>query len=362
QVGWASNNSTFAAVTTGGDVGIYSFDGSNLTLTKSETHGSALYTLAWPQGGAFQNYLAVAGAAGTGGYEGTIYTFGANIPTNHTITNNLVNQVTTAAGYGVGIRADSSVNYVAQNTSCDNNTNFQGVANQYLDSQANARGVDNVDCSLTKPDQITQILNETWSIESKAEVISSKLDTIGGGSTNELWSIESKCEVICSKIDIPAPCAATPITSGGLIDGKSPISISTTPARLTQSGYYCLAQDIYVPETGTGITISGNNITLDLNGYTIYSDPTQSGLPAAVGINIAGNQVTVRNGSIKGQSIPGTLALAQGINLVGNNCVLENIEVVDTTVAGFSLQSTNNNNILNCRAINSGTAGFQLTA
>jgi hypothetical protein len=87
---------------------------------------------------------------------------------------------------GVGMKTDSSINYVAQNTSCYNDINYQDVQTQYLDSQANARGVDNIDCNLTTPDEVTEILHEAWSIESKSEIISSKINTVVPAITPEL--------------------------------------------------------------------------------------------------------------------------------------------------------------------------------
>ena len=121
---------------------------------------------------------------------------------------------------GTGIAVDSSANYVAQNTSCNNDINYQYVDGAYVSSQANARGVANVDCSLTTSDEVTQIKQETWSIESKAEIISSKIDFIDRNIFSKLdlidtmveskldrldreyWSIESKAEIISSKVDM----------------------------------------------------------------------------------------------------------------------------------------------------------------
>ena len=228
QVAWAADNITLAAVTASGTAGIYSFNGTTLTLEQTKSHGAQLNTLAWPQSGSYTGYLAVAGFT-SGGYEGIIYTLGSSLPTQHTIANNLVNQVITAAMHGVGIVADSSVNYVAQNTSCNNDLNFQGVEPAYLDSQANARGVDNVDCSLTTADEVSQILKEAWSIESKTEVISSKIDTF-------------------------TPCQATPLFQ----PADSRIDLLTTDN-------YCFATDI-----AATVSIQAQNVNLCLNNRTLY--------------------------------------------------------------------------------------------
>jgi parallel beta-helix repeat protein len=184
-------------------------------------------------------------------------------------------------------------------------------------------------------------------------VISSKIDTVSPISiTPELWSIESKAEVISSKIDHLSlnvtfsgdlACAPSPITTSGLIPGKTPPI--TGSATLTTPGAYCLAKDINA--ITTGITIPGSNITLDLNGYTIAGGTT--------GISVTGSNVIIRNGSISGSS-------STGISLTGNNnCRLEEIDVINTPT-GFALQNSGTNTITSCRALQNSCAGFSLVS
>lgn len=165
----------------------------------------------------------------------------------------------------------------------------------------------------------TKLTTEFWSIESKADVISSKVDRIDSKLTPEFWSIESKADTISSKIDTIPPitppisskldvlsaCDWTPIiTSGTTLSNKT--DITNNDITLSTSGYYCLSANFGNSSTGRSITLSGNNITLDLNGHTVDCDSTQ-----ATGITITGNEVTVRNGTIQN-------ATAQGLSLSGS--------------------------------------------
>ncbi len=324
QIGWKATNTEFAVASGPSNTYLYSFNGTSATLIDTKNHGAQVNSLAWPHGGAYTNYLGIGGQSGTDGYEARIYTFGAVFPAGHTITNNIVNLVTSSYLQGVGVSADSTQNYVAQNTSCNNDINYKNVQTAYLDSQANARGVDNVDCSLTTSDEVSQIRQEAWSIESKAEVISSKIDILS----------------------LPEPCAATVITTDGIITGKTPLAI-TAPTVLADSGYYCLAQDITTTVTSPSISITGTTITLDLNGYTIKN--------GATGILVTGNDVTIRNGTIADAAV-------SGLTLQNNrNCRIEHVDVINTPT-GFLLDNSGANILTDCRALQSNSAGFSLVA
>ncbi|MDZ4098444.1 MAG: hypothetical protein U1E13_07045, partial [Methylophilaceae bacterium] len=199
---WASDGTQLIATTDAGTLALFSVSGYQLTQIDSV---SATLTPATVSFAPNNSYLALGGLSGGYGQTLQLYNTTKQIPsdtTYHTISKNLVTQVTTnPTENGIGIRASSTGNYVAENTCCKNDVNYQLVASEYIVSQENARGVDNIDCSITTTDKASLILQETWSIESKAEVISSKIDTITPAIQPELWSIESKAEVISSKLD-----------------------------------------------------------------------------------------------------------------------------------------------------------------
>ncbi|MDZ4152029.1 right-handed parallel beta-helix repeat-containing protein [Methylicorpusculum sp.] len=114
----------------------------------------------------------------------------------------------------------------------------------------------------SKIDDLTDIIApELWSIESKAEVISSKIDTITPELAPELWSIESKAEVISSKIDIlvvrDGSCGTTPITQQTII---------------SESGSYCLANEIdtSINPGAPVIAINASDVVIDFNGHVAH--------------------------------------------------------------------------------------------
>ncbi len=191
----------------------------------------------------------------------------------HTITANNVIGVTAGGNAGVGIFAESTVNYVAQNTACSNDKNYSRVDALFLGSQANARGVANVDCSLPNtPNSIEADFSGTYT-------------TIAAIIT-ETWSIESKCEVVSDKlVSIPS---------------QFPIEQNATTIEnsftLSQPGSYFLRQNM---GTNGGfpiaIRITSSDVTLDLNGFTFIG---------ALIINEDLENITIKNGILSGAPDP----------------------------------------------------------
>jgi parallel beta-helix repeat protein len=76
------------------------------------------------------------------------------------------------------------------------------------------------------------------------------------------------------------------------IEPRTPIS--SLPYNITNSGSYYFTTNL---SGTTGISISQNNVTLDLNGFALLGAP---GSFTGIGINGARTNVTIRNGSIRG--------------------------------------------------------------
>jgi hypothetical protein len=204
-------------------------------------------------------------------------------PENCFIKNNLASNCKTSIGQqGVGIKAHSSaqnvafftlpINIVAENISSDNNINYQDVASEYITSQANMRSIYNVDTASTTPDDVLQIPSQH------------------------------------------------PVTRGTFMRNQLP------PQIISQSGSY------FLNENSSTITISADNVTLDLNGFSA-SDIQLSGIRTTI---------IIKNGII------GLISLANGSDLHILSCQLNNglslttcnrIEVKDTTVSNVQ---TNN--------------------
>ncbi len=314
QVAWASDNTTLALANQAGDIGLFSFVNPILTLDETKVYGAQVNSVAWPQSGAFTSDLAIGGFATTGGYVGCIYIQAEISISNHTVENNVVRGVRNTGFSGIGIRVPSTTNYVAQNTSCDNDTNYASVDTLFLKSQANARGVANVDCSLANiPEPITADFSTTY--------------TMLAAVSKETWSIESKAEVISSKIDfIPAQ---QPIERGTVI--RTPLASQA----ITQPGSYFLQEDI----VGT-VTISSDLVTLDLNGFTVQGN---------IRIDPAVHNIVIKRGTVSTDNARASIAIA-GID--NATIILDDLVITGTAYGvfveteGLSLASTTTNLVI----------------
>jgi hypothetical protein len=236
--------------------------------------------------------------------------------TNCQVVNNNVHDV--QARNSVGIFADSSAHYVAENFSCNNGFfNYSLVEQPFIASQANARGVDNIDCSLTNPDTV--------------EVINSKVDillqgTDGGG------------------------CCPTEITAAGLAPTPT---IITGDIIITNSGTYCLAKNTITPSLG--IQISASNVVLDLGGHTLYGRISINNF-----VNAAQN-ITIKNGTIITNSSNFSIALG-GASLLHpvTDIIIDNITFINgiSNIATTGLPQLTNLTVTNCRFSNYGTRGI----
>ncbi|MBX3380370.1 MAG: right-handed parallel beta-helix repeat-containing protein [Phycisphaeraceae bacterium] len=82
------------------------------------------------------------------------------------------------------------------------------------------------------------------------------------------------------------------------VEPRTALSQASTPGdvanqfKITQPGSYYLAGDMTASPGGNAcILITANDVTLDLNGFTVRA-------PSAEGIRIGGDRVTIRNGSV----------------------------------------------------------------
>ena len=112
------------------------------------------------------------------------------------------------------------------------------------------------------------------------------------------------CSVICPLASVNGQGSLTPLGSPGptmksldQIEARKPIA-GPAAVTISQSGSYYLTSDITVT-TGSAITIAADNVTLDLNGFTLRSTASPaSGFGIALG-NARAN-VTILNGFITG--------------------------------------------------------------
>ena len=115
------------------------------------------------------------------------------------------------------------------------------------------------------------------------------------------------------------PISPVPLTPW-VQDSRTPIS--SLPYTITAQGSYFLTANLIASGSGAGITISADNVTLDLNGFALVG----GGAGSVAGINVPAVQknILIRNGTVRGWTNGGinasnaTNSEIQGIRLSNN--------------------------------------------
>lgn len=128
------------------------------------------------------------------------------------------------------------------------------------------------------------------------------------------------------------------------IEPRTPVS---GPTNITDSGSYYLTENL--PATGSthAIRISGDHITVDLNGYTIFGD----GSAAGIIVTTSARDLRVLNGKVAGCTAGLDLSTASGCFLSG---------ILATTNLGHGILCGDLTMLESCIAANNGTDGFNL--
>lgn len=262
---------------------------------------------------------------------------GATPASSCQVINNSVNN--TSGERTVGIFADSTQNYIAQNYACNTTPqqsfpptifNYSLVDSLFLGSQANALGVDNVDCQLPNT-PIPHVIDFTTTYTTIAAI------------SQETWSIESKCELISSNVSlIPAQL---PVTFGQRT--FTPLTSQT----ISEPGSYFLRNDL----NGT-ITITADNVTLDLNDFSVTGSIIVSNC----------QDVTIQNGKIVASGLDACTLLdtttnvcMQNVRLIGGqngilatnsntNLVVSSCQFLDYTGSGIECQAIHTLRVQDC--------------
>jgi len=124
-----------------------------------------------------------------------------------------------------------------------------------------------------------------------------------------------------------------------------------TPVSINFSGSFYLAEDILALPGQHGIAIDASNVTLDLNGFTVYGNLEVGSLD---GINIAFNRdnITIKNGTVRDffqSGIYGPLS---------DGCIIENVRVTNNGSHGIFLQQFAR--VKDCLAMSNGEDGIRI--
>jgi hypothetical protein len=131
----------------------------------------------------------------------------------------------------------------------------------------------------------------------------------------------------------PGPPGAT-MKSLDQVEPRTPIS--SVPFTISQPGSYYLTANVTV-DSGDAISIAANNVTLDLNGFTISSTAANAVGSAVVFVSSSPTDVQILNGFIKGgvtnnAGVYSGTGFAYGITAEGN--APANVRVTGVSVSG----------------------------
>ena len=152
---------------------------------------------------------------------------------------------------------------------------------------------------------------------------------------------------------VTAPCFSLPanrslrrwsalvgiLAAAGLLLGSGAAraeDIKSCPVTITKPGHYNVTQDLVCSASGSAITISADNVTLDLHGHSLL------GSPAGIGVYVGAQQnVTVENGSITGFYLDVWFEGASSSQVTG-------VSATGAGNAGVVLNHGNNNTVSGC--------------
>jgi hypothetical protein len=102
--------------------------------------------------------------------------------------------------------------------------------------------------------------------------------------------------------------------------------ISAVPFTISAAGSYCLTKDISTPSTtGVAISVTSDDVSIDLAGYTLGNLLAGTGTQA-IGIQGIGlNNVTIQNGTVRGFYIGIQLAGASGRSTSSSGHLVTNV-------------------------------------
>lgn len=133
------------------------------------------------------------------------------------------------------------------------------------------------------------------------------------------------------------------VKEGGITRGDAP----GFPATLNRPGRYKLSGNLLVPAGVNAIEVVAADVTIDLNGFTIASDP-----PGAAGSGVvasSGGLLRVTNGTVTGFS-------GAGVTKFSGRAVIENMRILSN---GRNLDLSAESQVRNSTIANGGGSGVE---
>ena len=115
------------------------------------------------------------------------------------------------------------------------------------------------------------------------------------------------------------------------IEGRIPIS--SVPFTISASGSYYLTKNLPV-DTGDAITINADNVTLDLNGYTLSSTATPA-IGAGILLSNGVKNIAIENGHIRGTTTYSAGSFTEGGFISG--IVSSGVDPIEARVRNISV-------------------------
>jgi hypothetical protein len=148
--------------------------------------------------------------------------------------------------------------------------------------------------------------------------------------------LASPSSAVDGALEISQACAI----NTGCFTGDTP----GFPVVLTAAGSYVLTSNLTVSTPSEGIFVAADNVSVDLNGFTI----TGSGVGTGVFSPSAAGNTTVLNGTVAN--------FDDGLGLNGSKARVEDVRAVDNT--GFGIVASSGSSVTGCIVDNSGGAGI----
>lgn len=128
-----------------------------------------------------------------------------------------------------------------------------------------------------------------------------------------------------------------------LAGSVTPGDVVGYPVWITQAGHYKLMGNLVVPAGSAGIEIRADNVTLDLNGFSVIGPVTCAGTVGSAqmcsaanqqvhGIEVKNANAHIRNGSVVGFA-------GDGISVLGSLAVISDVTVRYNAGTGLSISS-----------------------